>query len=440
MWSGMMQSVHKGEHPGKSSVTFLPMIDMDPGDMSCIYSTLLFVSDKASAHNVAPVVTFGQPLWWKAVTIISCEREDSDLRSIVLRSGAFHMQMSFLGCIGYLMHESGLKETLETIYTPTAVTHMLSGKAVSRAVRGHFIVDSALNALLISKAFSIKNLEQEQFSDLALPDNDAQEDPQNARQDNCDSVNDEAANTDMVDEQILSSHEDDTCSQENPPVHHATAAFNEDFSLQHLKEGIDIYGKLIAGEVMPENLYEIDVIDSIAKRLNDVSKLMKSSRTSTVWLQYMKMLDILRQFIKAERMENWQLHLKSTYEMLPYFAASGHNLYTKSAYIYLQIMCKIEEMHPEIYEAFMRGHHVSRRSDRFWAGLSTDLVIEQVLMRSVKTTGGLTRGRSMGEMQRASWLLSMPACAEMNVAMQDLTEINYKTSEQHKEMSTARLK
>ena len=217
--------------------------------------------------------------------------------------------MSFIGCIGYLMHESGFKETLETIYAPNAVTHMLSGKAVSRAVRGHFIVDSALNALLISKAFGIENLEQEQFSDLALNDNDAQEDPQNARQDNCDSVNDEAANTDMVDEQILSSLEDDTCSQDNPSEHHAAAASNEDFSLQRLKEGIDIYGKLIGGEVTPENMYEIDVIDSIVKRLNDVSKSMKSSKTSTLWLQFMKMLDNLRQFIKAERMGNRQLHL-----------------------------------------------------------------------------------------------------------------------------------
>ena len=72
---------------------------------------------------------------------------------------------------------------------------------------------------------------------------------------------------------------------------------------------------------------------------------------------------------------------------------------------------------------FMKGHHVSRRSDRFWAGLSSDLVIEQVLMRSVKITGGLTRGSGMDESQRASWLLSMPACAEINVAMKDLTEI-----------------
>ena len=97
---------------------------------------------------------------------------------------------------------------------------------------------------------------------------------------------------------------------------------------------------------------------------------------------------------------------------------SGHNLYAKSAYNYLQSMCKLEQTNPEVYEAFVRDHHVSRRSDRFWAGLSTDLVIEQVLMRSVKTTGGLTRGRGMGETQRTSWLLSMPACAEMNAAMQ----------------------
>ena len=33
--------------------------------------------------------------------------------------------------------------------------------------------------------------------------------------------------------------------------------------------------------------------------------------------------------------------------------------------------------------------HVARRSDRAWTGLSTDLMIELVLMRSLKTSGGL---------------------------------------------------
>ncbi|KAK7506443.1 hypothetical protein BaRGS_00002555 [Batillaria attramentaria] len=62
--------------------------------------------------------------------------------------------------------------------------------------------------------------------------------------------------------------------------------------------------------------------------------------------------------------------------------------------------------------------HVLRRSDRYWAALSPDLVIEQVLMRSVWTAGGLTHGRGMGESQRNQWLLSVPAYADMTVHCQ----------------------
>ena len=36
---------------------------------------------------------------------------------------------------------------------PNAVVHMLSGKAIARAVRGHFIVDAALNALMLHSEF-----------------------------------------------------------------------------------------------------------------------------------------------------------------------------------------------------------------------------------------------------------------------------------------------
>ena len=39
-------------------------------------------------------------------------------------------------------------------------------------------------------------------------------------------------------------------------------------------------------------------------------------------------------------------------------------------------------------------------------------------MRSMKTSGGLTRGRGMTEKQLLTWLLVMPACAEVNRAMQ----------------------
>ena len=46
----------------------------------------------------------------------------------------FHTEMSFLGCIGHLMASSELQEMLDLIYGPNAVVHMLSGKAIARAV------------------------------------------------------------------------------------------------------------------------------------------------------------------------------------------------------------------------------------------------------------------------------------------------------------------
>ena len=72
-WSGVMQTVHQDVHPGKSSILFLPMIDVYPSSMTCIFSTLTYVCKQARKYNVTLVVTFDQPLFWKAMLIIESE-------------------------------------------------------------------------------------------------------------------------------------------------------------------------------------------------------------------------------------------------------------------------------------------------------------------------------------------------------------------------------
>ncbi|KAL8571123.1 hypothetical protein ACOMHN_010584 [Nucella lapillus] len=75
-WSGMMQNICSGAYPGKSSFTFLPMIDMDPTNMSCIFSTLHFVSSVASRKDViekSPGLepeNMGAPLWRLALCLL----------------------------------------------------------------------------------------------------------------------------------------------------------------------------------------------------------------------------------------------------------------------------------------------------------------------------------------------------------------------------------
>ena len=56
-WSGTMQEISKGNYPGQSSIMFLPMIDLDPSDKMCIYSTLLFVNEQAKRYHITPVIT-----------------------------------------------------------------------------------------------------------------------------------------------------------------------------------------------------------------------------------------------------------------------------------------------------------------------------------------------------------------------------------------------
>ena len=81
-----------------------------------------------------------------------------------------------------------------------------------------------------------------------------------------------------------------------------------------------------------------------------------------------------------------------------------------------------EKQNPKVFHKFMNGFHVIRRTNQYWAGLGSDLVIEQTLMRSLKSTGGLTWGSGMTEHQKAHWTMCAPISAAYNYAMQDFTD------------------
>ena len=87
--------------------------------------------------------------------IVNDEPPESDLKRVVLRLGAFHTQMSFLGSIGHIMKGSGLQEVLEKIYADNTDSHILSGKVEQRTIHGHVLVNTALDALLLAKEYKI---------------------------------------------------------------------------------------------------------------------------------------------------------------------------------------------------------------------------------------------------------------------------------------------
>ena len=175
------------------------------------------------------------------------------------------------------------------------------------------------------------------------------------------------------------------------------------------------------------------------RKFTDIKQTPKhKSRTASLWFEYSNIIDIIKKLITADRIGDWNLHLIGIKEALPVFAAAGHSNYVKSAYLYLQNMTNLKSTNEKVYNNFKNGHFIVRRSNRYWAGLPCDLIIEQVLMRSLKTTGGLTRGSGMSDITRAVWFLSNPISSRYSLTIEETIKVMYTGSEQHKTATKAR--
>jgi hypothetical protein len=219
----------------------------------------------------------------------------------------------------------------------------MKGKAVSRALRGHFIIDQCLSVLIEEKV------------------------------------------TDINDN-------------------------------KNLKSEIEaLFTKLTSGDITADDVeFQKTFTEFKGKLVSGTKQLSTTSRTAALWISYMYTVSTVRDFIRADRLGLWELHLQALQNSLPVFVAAGLHNYVKSAYLYLQNMLQLKHTNLEVHNIFDKGNFVIRGSDRPWAGLPPDLIIEQVLMRSLKTTGGLTRGTGFDEIQRTVWLLSMPICCKYN--------------------------
>ena len=65
-WSGFMRRYVSGERARKPNINFLPVINLNPADESCIDSTSLFVKKQAKHLNIPTLcITFDQSLFFE---------------------------------------------------------------------------------------------------------------------------------------------------------------------------------------------------------------------------------------------------------------------------------------------------------------------------------------------------------------------------------------
>ena len=118
-----------------------------------------------------------------------------------------------------------------------------------------------------------------------------------------------------------------------------------------------------------------------------MNELAGTFKTSALLINYQRMVGIAQVLVIAERMGSRDMHLRAITACLPIVACAGHPNYLKSARLFLQKMHALEVEKPEVHQKFQSGFHVIRRCSQYWAGLGSDLVIEQTLIRSLKRPG-----------------------------------------------------
>ena len=216
-----------------------------------------------------------------------------------------------------------------------------------------------------------------------------------------------------------------------------SAILNEN-EATHLRE---TYEDVLRGESSIKDAVQDPMVDILTQRITALlDNTATRDRTAKLWVQYFHTVTLVRQFIRSERTGDWYLHLETIRKMLPLFHASGHLHYAKAAHLYHQEMCSLHDiMDKEEFQAYtQKGYFTIRRSDRFWAGVWSDMTIEQVLMRAMKVSGGLTRGRGITESTLAKWVRALPLCIPLCTAVEEFAGSHAESSEQHCEVSAHR--
>ncbi|GBO35595.1 hypothetical protein AVEN_267063-1 [Araneus ventricosus] len=99
-----------------------------------------------------------------------------------------------------------------------------------------------------------------------------------------------------------------------------------------------------------------------------------------------------------------------------------------------------DRIDPIEYEKFTKDRYFTiRRKDKFWSGIWSGQTIEQTLMKTMKSPGGLTCGRGITESVLTRWTFGMIHLHNICEEVEKYCNIISVTSEQHVDMRSFRI-
>ena len=369
------------EIPVSTVIGYCPMIHGSASEFSTIF-TVMKVSQEVARRlqQDDSVITFDLAIYMKAKQIQL--KFPDEFKNTVIRMGGFHIALNYLSLLGKKYANSGLEDLLieSGVYAAGTTSVLMLGKSYNRGIRAHKLSMEALFRLLW-QAF-LQWLESQTTKVTT-------QDKQNLK----------------------------------AKIQECQRCFKENESVQQSCEAV---------------VNDMDAITSLLTVFKSEGKA--KSKLFSFWEEYIAMVMILLQFIKAERTGNWNLHLSSTAAMIPHFFAMDRTNYARWMPIYLADMHMLEERHPKVFHEFTAGNHSISRSQQPFAQVWTDMALEQSINLDSKSKGGIV-GISRREDAVERWFLTSHERAAITHSLKEMCGLeNYERVGTHKEARAAQMK
>jgi len=328
LW-GAFQESNTTEQHDLTNACMLPILSA-PADE---YDTIATVINKFQAISqkigqTHTVITADQPLYSKGQELVWANRQGRE--NVIFMMGGLHICFNFLRAIGQHMECSGLEDVLleAGVFGPNAAASALEGKHYYRAVRGHQLTYEAL-----------WRLKWRYFEKWLLATN-----------------------------------------RKSITFEHELTALASAFS-QLRPDRVIIRDSI-------EDLQNSLMKEHMVTLLTEFDNEMKEVKNYAYWNSYIRMIEILLGFIKAQRTGNWPLHVETFAAMLPWLTVYDHTNYARWGPIYLTDMKNLESTAPVVYREFMAGNFVVKMSKHFFNEVPADQATEWI-NKMCKATGGI---------------------------------------------------
>ena len=335
-WTGFNISTRMNDIVIKDTIGYLPTIDSPATAMNTVFEILSkAVQTKEKMKLKSIIVVFDQAIYAKAVEIIW---KHQDLFSdVVPRLGAFHTICVLLSIIGKRFGPAGLRDVIieSGVIEEGSVEAVLNGKAYNRAVRFHKLMYEACMRLV-----------WQSFVDWLKESN-----------------SDDVRNLD-----ILQSKLQDLIDSELNPIVFRDVLNSEQNTVIFLK---------------------------LQQYMNTLRN--DNGTMSAFWMSYIDLACLLLDFLRASRERNWNLHLSSVKELIPWCFAYGNTNYARYLPWYLIQMINLKTTHPELHDYLMDGGFSTQiGGENPFGCIPMDQTIEETINKDTQTPGG-TRGFSMNK-------------------------------------------